>query len=345
MAQTVQESSTPKRVHPAQPHDALFRAIARDPRRATLLFLEHLPQQIRIAVSDKTLVPVDSSLVDKGLRQSHCDLLFRTSLVACPDTAVYVLFEHKSYRDPRTPDQLARYCRLILRSHRQHHGEGGSIPYILPIVFYHGDREWNTPREDSWMAWDFVLGRDSSSRTYLVCDLKRMPWEELSQDPHVRSGLGTLALPGKAESPELERIFVALEDEPELRDDVIYYVIKATTVSDEVLRQALNAVGSDSGEETMDSIANTIEKKSMAEGMARGRAEGMAEGKVEGMAQGRAEGKAEMLLRQLQKRFEPVPETVQRRVLGASVEELEAWADAVLDASSIDGVLSASPKT
>ena len=341
MAQTVQESSTPKRAHPAQPHDALFRAIARDPRRATLLFLEHLPQQIRAAVPDRVLVPTDPSLVDKGLRQSHCDLLFRTSLLACPDTAVYVLFEHKSYRDPRTPDQLARYCRLILRSHRQHHGEEGPIPHILPIVFYHGNREWNTPREDSWMAWDFFLGRDSSSRTYLVCDLKRMPWEELSQDPHVRSGLGTLALSGKAEPSELERILVALEDEPELRDDVLYYVMKATAVPDEILRQALSAVGSDSGEETMDSIVNTVEKKSMA----RGRAEGMAEGKVEGMAQGRAKGKAEMLLRLLQKRFEPVPETVQRRVLGASVEELEAWADAVLDASSIDGVLSASPKS
>ena len=87
----------------------------------------------------------------------------------------------------------------------------------------------------------------------------------------------------------------------------------------------------------MDSIANTIEKKSMA----RGRAEGMAQGRAEG----KAEGRAEMLLRLLQKRFEPVPETVQKRVLGASVEELEAWADAVLDASSIDGVLSASPKS
>ena len=345
MAQTLQENGTRERKYSAQPHDALFRAIARDPRRATLLFLEHLPQQIRIAVSDKTLVPVDSSLVDKELRQSHCDLLFRTSLLTCPDTAVYVLFEHKSYRDPRTPDQLARYCRLIRRSHRQHHGEEGSLPYILPIVFYHGNREWGTIQEDSWMAWNPFLEKFHPSRTYLVHDLKRMPWEELSQDPHVRSGLGTLALPGKAESSDLERIFVALEDEPELRDDVLYYVMKATNVSDEVLRQALNAVGSESGEETMDSIANTIEKKSMARGRAEGMAQGRAEGKAEGRAEGKAEGRAEMLLRLLQKRFEPVPETVQRRVLGASVEELEAWADAVLDASSIDGVLSASPKS
>ena len=333
MAQTLQENGTRERKYSAQPHDALFRAIARDPRRATLLFLEHLPQQIRADVPDRILAPIDSSLVDKGLRQSHCDLLFRTSLLACPDTAVYVLFEHKSYRDPRTPDQLARYCRLISHSHRQHHGEEEPLPYILPIVFYHGDRKWSAPREDSWMTWDPILGRSQPSRTYLVHDLKRMPWEELSQDPHVRSGLGTLALSGKTEPSELERIFVALEDEPELRDDVLYYVMKATNVPDEVLRQALNAVGSESGEETMDSIVNTVEKKSMAKGMARGRAEG------------KVEGRAEMLLRQLQKRFEPVPETVQRRVLGASVEELEAWADAVLDASSIDGVLSASPKS
>jgi hypothetical protein len=59
----------------------------------------------------------------------------------------------------------------------------------------------------------------------------------------------------------------------------------------------------------------------------------------EGMAKGKAEGKAETLARQLTRRFGPLPEWVPERLAVASVEQLDLWADRVLDAASLEAVL------
>ncbi|WP_286209124.1 DUF4351 domain-containing protein [Azospirillum sp. A1-3] len=52
----------------------------------------------------------------------------------------------------------------------------------------------------------------------------------------------------------------------------------------------------------------------------------------------KAEGKAETLLRLLERRFPPVPETRRAQVQAATVEQLDAWLDAVLDAPDLDAV-------
>jgi hypothetical protein len=58
----------------------------------------------------------------------------------------------------------------------------------------------------------------------------------------------------------------------------------------------------------------------------------------EGMAKGKAEGKAETLARQLTRRFGPLPEWVPERLAVASVEQLDLWADRVLDAATLEAV-------
>ncbi|EWY42674.1 hypothetical protein N825_02050 [Skermanella stibiiresistens SB22] len=64
----------------------------------------------------------------------------------------------------------------------------------------------------------------------------------------------------------------------------------------------------------------------------------MAEARAEGVTLGKAEGKAEMLLRQLNRRFGPPSSEATLRVQAASVEELDRWADTIIDAPSLDAV-------
>lgn len=59
----------------------------------------------------------------------------------------------------------------------------------------------------------------------------------------------------------------------------------------------------------------------------------------EGKAQGKAQGKAELLLRQLKLRFGPLPPAVSERVGNAGPEEIEVWAERVLTAPNLGGVL------
>ena len=60
---------------------------------------------------------------------------------------------------------------------------------------------------------------------------------------------------------------------------------------------------------------------------------------AEGMAKGRAEGRAELVLKLLTRRFGPLPEGAEEQVRAASIDELDAFAERVLTAKSLDEVL------
>ena len=74
------------------------------------------------------------------------------------------------------------------------------------------------------------------------------------------------------------------------------------------------------------------------EGMRVGRDEGMRAGRDEGMRQGRVDGERVMLERLLRRRFGRLDTAVAERLHGASATDLEAWAENVLDARTLDDV-------
>jgi predicted transposase YdaD len=73
-------------------------------------------------------------------------------------------------------------------------------------------------------------------------------------------------------------------------------------------------------------------------GLQEGRVEGRVEGRREGRLEGRLEGEALVLRRQLHKRFGELPQWVEEKLQHAGTEELEHWADSILDAPSLAGV-------
>jgi predicted transposase/invertase (TIGR01784 family) len=62
------------------------------------------------------------------------------------------------------------------------------------------------------------------------------------------------------------------------------------------------------------------------------------QGKLEGKLEGRLEGEAAILERQLVKRFGPLGDETSARLKGATVEQLERWAERILDAPNLDDV-------
>jgi hypothetical protein len=55
-------------------------------------------------------------------------------------------------------------------------------------------------------------------------------------------------------------------------------------------------------------------------------------------AEGRAEGAAKLLVRQLTRKFGPLPNRVRKQIDAASLDQLEVWSDRVLDAPTLDEV-------
>jgi len=76
-------------------------------------------------------------------------------------------------------------------------------------------------------------------------------------------------------------------------------------------------------------------------GLKKGLQQGRQEGRQEGVGQGRQEGAAALLERQLIRRFGPLPQTVRNKLAKASLTQIDAWSDALPDASSLKQLFAA----
>jgi hypothetical protein len=68
-------------------------------------------------------------------------------------------------------------------------------------------------------------------------------------------------------------------------------------------------------------------------------AESYARGVADGTADGKAEGKAELLLRLLSSRFGAIPDATREKILRASPERMDVWAERLLIGTSIEEIL------
>ena len=91
-------------------------------------------------------------------------------------------------------------------------------------------------------------------------------------------------------------------------------------------------------------IAEEERQEGRQEGLQKGRQEGRQEGRKEGRKEGRQEGRQEgeqiLLQRMLTRRFGDLPEWAQQQLLKANPEQLEQWADRLLDAPTLKSVFS-----
>ncbi|MDD5035650.1 MAG: DUF4351 domain-containing protein, partial [Methylococcaceae bacterium] len=67
--------------------------------------------------------------------------------------------------------------------------------------------------------------------------------------------------------------------------------------------------------------------------------QGMQQGIQQGMQRGVQQGEARVLRRQLTRRFGPLPDWAETRLSQATTDQCEEWADRLLDAGSLEGVL------
>ena len=83
-------------------------------------------------------------------------------------------------------------------------------------------------------------------------------------------------------------------------------------------------------------------QQGMQQGMQQGIQQGIQQGMQQGMQQGRVEGERAVLERQLRQRFGLLAPEVAKRLSQASARDLEAWAESVLDAETLNDVFDSS---
>ena len=321
---------------PATPHDALFRALVSNPARAGTLLAEYLPREVA-GLLDPGTPPeaVEGSFVDQDAARTQCDALFRVGLRTGHEARIYVLLEHKSHVDAGTPLQILKYLvNIWLREIADGTARDG-LPPIIPLVFYHGEGRWTAARSVPEMI-DAPQDLEPFIRdfAYVLHDLGEIAPLRLSGTPEVRAGLLALKVVHAEDIPPdlLDLMTGGPVAGSEFERHILRYIVERMNLTPHLLEASLRRTKPDRWEALMGTVAEAwIEQ---------GRAEGIEQGRTEG----RTEGEAGIVLRLLELRFGVLPDAVRDRVLAASAAELEAWAEAVLVAASLDEVLASGPE-
>jgi hypothetical protein len=229
---------------------------------------------------------------------------------------------------------------LALDSERLHrHSPGRStLPPIVPVVVHTGDRPWNAPLSlhELMPALEDMPQLSAYVPNLSLCldDLRLVPDAELEArpvDPAAQVALAALKhARDRNVEPLLARWLSRLRAydsgrEPTLRDlpRLVNYLLYAQPHLEEHVMSWFEENGP---EPVPGSIVDRWRKRDVAEGRAQGKAEG------------RAEGERALLLRQLRRRFGPLPEEVEARLGAAPLEDIERWADAFVDAETLAAV-------
>ncbi len=301
--------------------DSLFRKLVSDPMRANDVLTSHLPTCLTNQFANASIPEaVDGTIVGQDGKRIECDALFRLKLAS--GDAVLILVEHKSRPDPNVELQLLRH-RVAIWSNDSFDAENGSdlLPPVVPIVFYHGRREWTAPRSIAETIAPLAgLEYLTVDAGYLLVDLSRIDPVDLAEDPQVRAALLVLVLtdiPGKdVMDSQLDLVVAGFarggfgEYIARSAADLLNVELKRIEDAELRIRPGKDRI--------MPTIAQQYEAR--------------------GEAQGEIRGRADVLLRQISLKFGETPEERRKQVMSAGKAELDAWIDAVLMARNIDDV-------
>ena len=340
----------------AQPHDRLFKALMSHPETAGAFLRESLPPEVSRLLVPEPPQLVEGSFVEERLRAYYSDRLFQTRTISGRLLLLYTLVEHKSYEDERVGWQFHRGMYACMEQAVRENGQWKKLPAILPLLLYHGQKEWRIPNE-----FIFLVDADEALRPWLlnfcfpVVDLGPIPDGQLSRHARLRAGL--LALKYGTREPQaqmaaLEEITVALVDAPELLLTVLLYLLTTfPNLDEEHVRQVIRRINPQEEAEMMSQFAQEILAKGKPEWVAMVRQEGIQIGEQRGIQigeqrgiqigeqRGRQEERASLLMRQLQHRFSSVPTWASEKIAKAEPSALEEWCVRVLDAPTIESVL------
>ena len=308
-------------------HDAHVKELLRSGKKVLSLLRGSLPRGIASRLARKAPRRLDSHYVDERHRKRQSDLAFEVFLK--DGSSIIVVIEHKSVPVGNLLEQTYEYYLGALSSHglalaRRFKGD----PVVITLVLYHGEAHWN-PRvswfgdraeDEAGRVASYTLDTFRQGFRVLFINLRQCNLASLARDKELRAGLAAMV----SDSEEaLRGIVKALRAGSRNRRMVLTYILHTWNTS-------------------YRSMLAVIDKAEQLEGgMQMGKAwDGiLAEGESRGQIKGEIKGRATYLVRLLRKRFGAVPKWAQQRIGQASLEELDAWFEQVLDAPSVEAAL------
>jgi predicted transposase/invertase (TIGR01784 family) len=292
---------------------------------------QYLPDGVARHLDLETLTIAKDTFVSGDQARHYSDLLYEVKLHGRGDGLVYFLFEHKSFHDRFTALQLLRYMAEIWELRRRQR-KAATLPLIIPVVVYHGRKR----RSPTRLA-DLVAAPDTQSAAYVpdfdISFQDFSPEADTQLKGSIELRLLCSCLRAKNDPTSVRRVMEIFRLLRDLGDDAcalqwvatIYrYMAGTMDIEAEAVQDIAQQTLSTSKRDTVMTLAERLHRK------------GLMEGKLEG----RLEGRQSVLQRQLAKRFgdSVLDIRMQERLRSATPEELDTWAERILDAATIDDI-------
>ena len=290
-----------------------------------------------------TLEKVPGSYVAPNLMPRESDIVWRLRWKGDRVLYVYLLMEFQSTVDPSMALRMMVYLGLLYQDllKRGEANRSGKLPPILPLVLYNGYAPWGAAREVSELIEEVPGGleRYRPQLRYCLLDEMRMADSELESLRNLAAAVFRLEKSRGTEAMErvLEAAITWLRAPglEELRKSFTDWVLKVLLPSR--IRGAKFPADLDL-EEVKTMLAESGLSWSdqwLQEGLEKGRQEGRQEGQEDALAKARG-----VLLRDLERRFGPLPGKVLRRLEAVtSIEELTELTLRAGAASSFDALV------
>jgi len=297
---------SPNRI--SNPHDSFVRQVLSKIENARDFLENYLPEHVVKHLDLSTVKLEKETFIDQQLREVRSDLLFKLKLKDGAKASIYLLFEHKSYPEPLISLDILRYMVRIWDQWLKQDKSLKQLPSIIPLVLYHGGREWNISRDFSGLITDSEKFKEFIPNfRYSLCDLSNYSDEELKRGAAMLQGAFMTLKYSRSDRlleklPDIFDVFVEIIETPsglEAIKTVLHYLSKGTDkIKEEDLKHALKEVFKDKG----DDIMPTLAEKWMQQGV------------EQGIVQGMIKKSQDAVIDVLATRFDSVPEPISTAV-------------------------------
>ncbi len=239
-----------------------------------------------------TLELDETTYIDENLQNTYSDLVYSCQYGANYELNIALLFEHKSYVPQHPYLQLLGYMLKIWETNVK---QGKKLIPVIPILFYHGKKEFEKKPFDSYFE-----KMDDFLRNYLPnFDFELVNTNTLSDEQiktlfnQVALRTGMLLMNHIFDSSEelLKKLFIIFSDFKKLQESemgkrflntTMIYFFSGTKLNIETVKKAAEELNFELGE-VFESTAYQLIKEGEVTGMQKGKIEGKIEGKLEGM--------------------------------------------------------------
>ena len=286
----------------------------------------------------RTLRPEAGSFITPAMKKREEDIVWSVELQG-QRLYLYLLLEFQSSIDRGMPVRMMQYVAALydhlVRSKSIDLAAG--LPPVLPVVIYNGDARWRHRPEvfDLIQPHPAVLTEFQPRLKFWLLDEGQFSAEYLDGLQRVMAAIFRMehAHDTAAAKQAIRYLGQAVANSPfKQKIDRAVMQWMQYRLSHKMPGLLLPEV-----DEILKGTAmlETNMDRWEAQAIAKGILQGKLEGKLEGKREGKLEGESTLLERLLVKRFGPLSEEKRARLRGATADQLEHWAERILEASSL----------